>query len=291
MYKISVILPIYNVERYLKECINSIINQTIGFENIQLILVDDCSTDKSYEISQEYAKKYENCILIKTQKGSGSAGKPRNEGIKLARGKYLMFSDPDDFFSLNAFETMYNAIEEKNADFIIANWNYTDEDGTKWEKPVFDTEKFNNFRLSIHDYGDSFYIMNSSMCNKIFKTSFIKENNIMCLEGVPGEDTYFSMSAFLEAKRVFYIKDIIYFYRQRDLGNTKSVSWNCSGKFFKGMNIAYKALYDKFVQKNEIQYYRFVYARNMTYLLYRFIDSTLMTDDERIEILGDMRWF
>lgn len=291
MYKISVIIPVHNVEKYIEECIESIIKQTIGFENIELILVDDCSTDRSFEIAQGYAANYKNCISIKLDKQSGSAGRPRNEGIKLATGKYLMFSDPDDFFDEKAFEIMYQAIEEKDADFIIANWNYTDEDGTKWDKPVFDKERFGNFRLSIHDYGDSFYIMNSSMCNKIFRREFIEKNQIRCLEYVPGEDTYFSMCAFLEAERVFYIKDIIYFYRQRNQGDSNSVSWNCSGEFFRGMNIAYKALYDKFVEKDEIQYYRFVYARNMTYLLYRFIDSTLMTDDERIELLGDMRWF
>ncbi len=291
MYKISVILPIYNVEKYLEECIESVIHQTIGFENIQLIMVDDCSTDNSFEIAQRYSQKYSNCISIKLDERSGSAGRPRNVGIKNAKGKYLMFSDPDDFFDLSAFEKMYNAIEEKKADFIIANWNYTDEDGTKWEKPVFSTERFHDFKLDIHDYGDSFYIMNSSMCNKIFNRSFIKKNKIRCLEGVPGEDTYFSMCAFLEASNVYYIEDIIYYYRQRNHTDSLSISWNCSGNFFKGMNIAYKALYEKFVEKNEIQYYRFVYARNMTYLLYRFIDSTLMTDDEKIEILGDMRWF
>ncbi len=291
MYKISVILPVYNVEKYLRECVESVINQTIGFENIQLIIVDDCSVDNSYQIAQEYSKKYSNCMSIKLDKRSGAAGKPRNVGIEHATGKYLMFSDPDDFFALNAFEKMYNEIEAKNADFIIANWNYTDEDGTIWEKPVFSKEKYHNFKLSIHDYGDSFYIMNSSMCNKIFNRKFIENNNIRCLEYVPGEDTYFSMCAFLESKNVYYIEDIIYYYRQRNKTDSLSVSWNCSGDFFKGMNIAYKALYEKFVEKDEIQYYRFVYARNMTYLLYRFVDSTLMTDDERVEILGDMRWF
>lgn len=291
MYKISVILPAYNVDRYIRECIESVVNQTIGFENIQLIIVDDCSTDKTYEIAQEYESKYENCRVIHLDSNSGSAGKPRNEGIKIATGKYLMFADPDDFFELTAFETMYNAIEDKKADFIISNWNYTDIDGTKWEKPVFDAERFHNFKLSIHDYGDSFYIMNSSMCNKIFDREFIEKNQIRCLEYVPGEDTYFSMCAFLEAKNVYYIEDIIYYYRQRDKSDSLSISWNCSADFFKKMNISYRALYEKFVEKGQIQYYRFVYARNMTYLLYRFVDSTLMTDDERVEILGDMRWF
>lgn len=291
MYKISVILPVYNVEKYLRKCVESIINQTIGFENIQLIMVDDCSEDKSYQISKEYSEKYPNCISIKLDKKSGSAGRPRNIGIDHATGKYLMFSDPDDFFDLSAFEKMYNEIYSKKADFIIANWNYTDEDGSKWEKPVFNKNNYHNFKLSIHDYKDSFYIMNSSMCNKIFDRMFIEKHKIRCLEYVPGEDTYFSMCAFLESKNVYYIDDIIYYYRQRNKTDPFSVSWDCSLKFFKGMNIAYKELYRKFIEKGEIQYYRFVYARNMTYILYRFIDSTLLTDQERIEILKDMRWF
>ena len=280
MYKISVIIPIYNDEKYLANCIDHVINQTIGFENIQLILIDDNSKDKSYEIAKSYKDKYDNILLEKLTTNSGSGGKPRNVGINLAEGKYLMFSDADDFFDKKAFEVMYNAIEEKNADFIISNWQYASEDGTPWENPVFDTERFSNFKLDINDYDNSFYVMNSSMCNKIFNREFIEENKIRCLEDVPGEDTYFSMSAFLSAKIVYYIKDIIYYYRQRNTSyKTASVSWNCSMEFFKGMNIAYKKTYEKFVEKNQVQFYRFLYARNMTYLLYRFIDSGKLNNE------------
>ena len=145
---------------------------------------------------------------------------------------------------------------------------------------------------TVNDYDNSFYVMNSSMCNKIFNREFIEENKIRCLEDVPGEDTYFSMSAFLSAKNVYYIKDIIYYYRQRNTSyKTASVSWNCSMEFFKGMNIAYKKTYEKFVEKNQVQFYRFLYARNMTYLLYRFIDSGKLNNEEKIELLGEMRWF
>lgn len=291
MYKISVIIPSYNVEKYITECIESIVNQTIGFENIQLIIVDDFSTDKTFEIAKGYEEKYGNCIVKRLSARSGSAGKPRNEGIKLAKGKYLMFADSDDMFELNAFEKMYNEIETKNADFIIANWQWMEENGEKWNKPAFDLERFENFKLSIYDYDKSFWVMNSSMSNKIFRREFIDDKNIKCLEYIPGEDTYFSMWAFLEAKNVYYIKDIIYYYRQRSGEEQASSSWDCSAEFFKKMIIAYRALYEKFIEKNQLEYYRFVYARNMTYLLYRFIDSTKMTDDERIEILADMRWF
>jgi glycosyltransferase involved in cell wall biosynthesis len=288
--KISVILPICDVELYLEECINSIINQTIGFENIELIMIDDGSIDNSYEIMKKYDDMYDNVKIHHFDERSGSAGKPRNKGIEMATGKYLMFSDPDDFFSLDAFEIMYEEIESKKADFVIANFSNTDEYGIPWEKPIFDLDRFKNFKLSINDYKDSFYVMNSSMCNKIFNRKFINKNDIKCLEGIPGEDTYFSMSAFLNSKKVYYIPNIIYYYRQRSSGET-SVSWNCSFKFFDGMNKAYKALYDKFVEKNEINFYKFIYARNMTYLLYRFIDSNQLKYDERLDIIASTRWF
>ena len=292
MFKISVIVPTYNDEEYLRECIEHIIKQDMGFENIQLIIIDDQSKDNSYKIAMEYAEKYPNNIIVrKTDKNSNSGGRPRNIGIKYAKGKYLMFSDADDYFGYDAFRIMYNKIEKENADIIIANWNYMSEDGTPWEKPVFDTKRFQYFKLSLNDY-NSFWVMNSSMCNKIFNTEFIKRNNIKCLEGLPGEDTYFSMNSFLCADKIYYTPDIIYYYRQRNSQNkAASTSWNCSKEFFIGMNKAYKKTYKLFVNKNQLEFYRFLYARNMTYLIYRFIDSTKLSDEDRKELMGKMKWF
>lgn len=293
MFKISVIVPIHNDAKYLKQCIDSIINQTFGFENIQLIMVDDCSEDSSYKIAQSYQAKHpDNVIAIQLPENSGTGGIPRNRGIELATGKYLMFSDADDFFEKDAFEIMYNAIVEKKADFITTNWIYADHDGNRWEKPVFDLDRFDNFKLDINDYDKTFYVMNSSMCNKIFNREFVNKYDIRCLENIPGEDTYFSMKAFLNAKKVYYIKDITYCYRQRNSSyKTASVSWNCSKKFFLGMSEAYKRVYEEFVAHNQIEFYRFLYARNMTYLLYRFIDSTKLNDEDKFEILQSLRWF
>lgn len=288
---ISVIIPFYNVEKYIENCLENIINQTFNFNDVEIILVNDCSTDNSLEIVNQYKDRYpENIIVQTTNDNSGSGGKPRNIGIEKASGKYLMFSDADDFFDINAFKVMYNKIEQTNADFIISNWIYTDEKGTNWKKPLFDQKRFIEFKLDIKDYDKSFYVMNSSMCNKIFNREFIINNKIKCLENMPGEDTYFTMTAFLESKNVHYIKDVTYYYRQRNR-NKSSSSWDCTKKFFLGMNTAYKELYKEFSAKNEIQFYRFLYARNLTYLLYRFIDSNLINHKDRIEILEELHWF
>ena len=93
-------------------------------------------------------------------------------------------------------------------------------------------------------------------------------------------------------KKIYYIPDIIYYYRQRNTKNkSASTSWDCSKEFFIGMNIAYKKTYALFVQKGQLQFYRYLYARNMTYLLYRFIDSTQLSDEDRIELMGKIKWF
>lgn len=287
MKKISVIVPVCDVEEYLDACVESIINQTIGFNNIELIMVDDGSIDNSYSIMKKYEEKYENVKTYHFDERSGSAGRPRNKGISMAQGKYLMFCDPDDFFATAALLNMYNEIEDKKADFVIGNWSNADIDGTPWNEPKFDIKRFTPFKLSIDDYKDTLYIMDSSMCNKIFNREFIQENKIKCLEGVAGEDTYFSMSAFLKSSNVYYIPVVMYHYRQRHT----SVSHAGTAQYFNGMNVAYKALYEVFKKAGQLDFYKFIYIRNMTYLLYRFIDSNKLDYNEKLDILANTRWF
>lgn len=292
MYDISVIVPMYNTGELLRNLLDSLIKQTMDFKRIQIIMVDDLSTDNTRDIMDEYCAKYDNMIGIKLTKNNKVAGKARNEGMKLATGKYLMFADSDDFYPDYAFQTLFNAIEEKNADFITGNYINADFDGKLWEKPIFDKEKYPSFKLSIHDYDKSFFILNSSACNKIFRKQFVDENNIQFLENVPAEDAYFTTSCFMKSDKVYYINDVIYCYRQRNqVRGVKSVSFNCSRDYFDRINQAYRKIYENFKSHGFISFYRYTYAKNMSYMLYKFIDSTVITDSERIEILKDMKWF
>ena len=110
-YKISVIMPIYNVEKYLEEAIKSVINQSIGFEdNIQLILVNDGSTDKSEDICIKYQKEYSDNIIYIKQENCG-ASSARNAGIEYIQGKYVNFLDPDDKWNYDAFDIAYDFFE------------------------------------------------------------------------------------------------------------------------------------------------------------------------------------
>ena len=291
-YKITLTIPVYNAGKYLRQLLDSILKQTIDINDVEIIMVDDLSTDNSRDIMDEYAEKYENFISVKLPKNNKIAGTARNKGMELAHGKYLMFADADDFLPQNAMKDMYDAIESKNADFISANYINADEDGTLWEKPIFNLEKYKDFKMSIKDYDKSFFVLNGSACNKIYKREFIQKHNIKFLEGVPAEDAYFNTYAFMEAENVYYISNIVYCYRQRNQNNgNNSVSFYCSADYFKKINKAYKAIYKNFKAHKQIGFYRYMYAKNMSYLLYKFIDSKLISDDEKVQILQDMHWF
>ena len=120
-FKFSIVVPIYNVEKYLEETIESVINQTIGFkDNIQLILVNDGSTDNSEEICLKYKEKYpDNIVYVKQENGGVSSA--RNKGIEYIEGKYVNFLDGDDKWSLDALEIIYDFFETnyEKIDFVV----------------------------------------------------------------------------------------------------------------------------------------------------------------------------
>lgn len=283
--KISIIVPMYNVEAYLEDCVNSLINQT--YKNLEIILVDDGSPDNCGKMADEFAKKDDRIKVI--HKVNGGLSDARNVGMDAATGDYLMFADSDDFLILNACEVLVKKIEKEDADYVIGNYTNCYEDGTLWQNPVFNKEKYKEFKLDIKDYIDSFFIMNSGVWNKIFKHEFIKKLNLKFVIGLPAEDAIFTTYCFIKSSKVFYIPDMVYVYRQRGAGT--SISMSCTTKYFSGISKAYRIIYENFRDNNEIGFYRFFYAKSMTYMLYKFIDSQLLTEEEKIDVLSDMRWF
>lgn len=284
MEKVTVIIPIYNVEKYLGEAIESVINQT--YKNLEIILVDDGSTDNSGVICDKY-EKIDNRIKV-IHKKNGGLSDARNAGLDNTTGKYVMFLDSDDFLELNAVENMYNEMIDKNADYVIGNYINTTEEGEKWEKPVFDLEKYKPFKLSINDHMNSFFIMNSSVCNKIFKKEFIDKLNLRFTVGLPAEDAIFTTYCFIKSERVYYTPCLVFNYRQRKGG---SISSSCSKEYFDGINKAYRIIYENFRDSNNLGYYRYFYSKSMNYIIYKFIDSTLLNYEERKNTLIEMKWF
>ena len=180
MIKVSVIIPVYNVESYLSECLDSIINQTL--KDIEIICIDDCSTDNSYNILLEYANKDSRIKIIKNIENNG-VGFARNVGQFSAIGDYIYFIDPDDYISLNFLEELYNTAVKYNSDIVNTNniynnendiisrfWGSSDSINVKNDYEV--TINFNN----IHPSDNNLRIY-YTLWTKLFKRSFILENN------------------------------------------------------------------------------------------------------------------
>ena len=171
MGKVSIIVPIYNVEKYLSKCIESILSQT--YKNIEIILVDDGSPDNSPQICDEYAKKDDRIIVI--HKANGGVSSARNAGLDIATGKYIGFVDPDDYI-MNDIGEIINILGKSNYDIAISGYNRVDEDGNilkevKWKQCII-----NEYEIikNIFDYRKGLGIR-PSVWNKIFTKKSIGE--------------------------------------------------------------------------------------------------------------------
>ena len=290
MYKISIIVPAHNEEKYIEQCLQSIINQTMDFKNFEVIMIDDASTDNTYEIMKKYDDYYHNFISIKRNIASGSAGRPRNDAIKIASGKYLMFIDADDTYEQDACECMYNMIEETGADFITANAIDMTEDGEKTNL-FMSIDAYDNQEIKIENLKRNVLPMSCSACFKIFNTKFVKDNNLKFLEGVPAEDSYFSYTSLMKSQKAYYLNKVIYNYRKRYSENNLSVSTNFSQRYFENINYSYRKIYDEFNNNGCIQYYNAYYLNGLFYVLFNFITSNKLDLDQRENILNLMQWF
>lgn len=290
MYKVSIVVPVHNGEQYLEETIKSILNQTMKQEEIQVIFVDDASTDLTSKIIKKYTEKHNNFLYFKLNNKSGSAGKPRNEGTKMATGKYIMYIDADDLLKENACQTLYKIATSKDADCVIANYINIDENGNVWDAPEFDTQKYGLFKIDMQDYKKSFFVLESAVWNKMYNLEFIKKNNLQFLEGMPAEDAYFCVNSFLESSNIYYTNEIVYYYRIRNSKHL-SISNNCTKDYFDKYNKGYKAIYNKVLEYNNREFASFFFTKAILYIIYKFIDSKKLSLDEKIEVLKMMRWF
>ncbi len=286
MDKISVIVPIYNADKYLSRCIDSILMQS--YKNIEIILVNDGSTDKCKDICEEYINKDDRIVFI--DKENSGVSDARNKGIEIATGKYVMFVDADDILTKNACEILYNEIENKNADYITSNYINMTQDGILYDKPILDINKYTNCKLTFENKYVSSILMTCIVANKIFRLSFLNENNIRFEKGMIAEDSIFSNLCFIKSKNVYYINDVIYCYRQRNV-DKKSISTDCSLNYFNNISKSYKLIYENFRINNRLDYYKLFYAKTLTYIMYKFIDATNLIYEEKKEVLNELGWF
>jgi len=227
MYKISILLPVYNVGEYLDSCLSSLKNQTIGFENLEIIFVDDCSTDNSYKIIKSYSEQYENVKAYQTPTNSGGGGQPRNIALDNATAPYIMYLDPDDTYFENACEILYiNAI---NTDADMVSGNYVEYKNHQKIKPMDYKKSFglkgNYLEIKNIKEFPRLLAMSPALWVKIYKRSFLVNNNFQFIEYSVAEDLLFVVQCLLKANGIVYIDYPIVKYRIRENENkSKSVT-------------------------------------------------------------------
>lgn len=223
MVHVSVVIPIYNVESYLTECLNSIVNQTL--RNIEIICINDGSTDNSLDIIEEFAKK-DRRIKVITQENAGHAV-ATNRGIDMARGKYLFLMDSDDTLDLEALEKSFNAAEENNVDFVLFKAiNYDDSTGEYYESEFYSMDMLANHVgdniFNFDDVGELAFNMAVTPWTKLYNKKFIRRFGLHFPEGLIFEDNIFFWECLLSAKRIYFLKEFLFTRRWHDASSTKA---------------------------------------------------------------------
>lgn len=306
--RISVILPVYKVEKYINKCLDTLINQTL--KEIEIILIDDCGGDNSIKIAEDYAKKDDRIIIIYNERNIGT-GFSRNAGIKIAKGEYIGFVDPDDWIDLDYYEKLYQKANEDNSDIVkticmkihvdknnkkeIRNQlNKRIEKGLKEKKPIFSLFTYEHWTA-------------------IYKKSIIIENNVGYPNIRNGQDCVFLLYVTYYAKTISLINSVYYYYRwhsssvsqKKDVkilqSRVKEVTLmfdfiNSNANFTEeDYQISFKMLFSKlfrddiafiFEKNNSLEYYRSEYLKEIFHLLanFKYLDEKKI--QSVIKILG-----
>lgn len=269
MCKISVIIPAYNVEKYIDECIDSLINQT--FKDFEIIVVDDGSTDSTGYILNRYSKILNNFRVI-NQKNSGSPGGPRNRGIELSNGEYIFMLDPDDVLPYTALEKLYSCAEKEKADMVCGNYLRFNSKKAWTLKHISETifmeEKITNLR----EFPE--VMINGITCNKLYRLDFINRYNIRYNEKLKnGEDRIFMLKAYLHADKIQIIPNIVYKYRDRENEGNLSTTQQFNLKVFEESLDSIIENYNYLIQtKNELYVAELFRKERTQHDFFRFIN-------------------
>ena len=251
MTKLSVIVPVYNVEKYIKKCLDTLTNQTL--KDIEILVINDGSPDNSQKIIDKYVKKHKN---IKSYiKENGGLSDARNYGIEKAKGEYIAFVDSDDYISENMYEVMYNKAKEKDYDMVVCNLNYVYDDKI--------VKAYSNIKEDTTDIKRTMLNIYPSAWNKIFKRDLF-DSGIKFKKNVWFEDVEFIYRLLPSVKSIGVVDNHFYQYVQREGSITNTINeklyhyidnWNGIIKYYKDNNI-----YNTYKKELEYSYVRYIYA-------------------------------
>ena len=257
MKMVSVIVPVYNVEKYIEKCLKSLINQTI--EELQIIIVNDGSTDSSKEKIQKYIKKYKQengkKEIIYLEKQNGGLSDARNYGMKYATSKYIAFLDSDDYIENDTYQKMYKKIEEEKGDMVECDfiWEYPN-------KNKIDTGVIYKLDTIIKD-------IRVVAWNKLIKKEIIDKNKIEFPKGYRYEDVLFTYKLIPYLNKISFIKEPLIHYVQREnsISNNQTIKTkdiiyvlDRTLKYYKE-----KGIYEKYKEQLEYIYVRYMFCSSL----------------------------
>lgn len=265
--KVSVIIPVYGVEKYIRECVESVINQTL--KDIEIIVVNDGTKDNSIKIVEEYLQDKRIKIINKENGGLSSA---RNVGIKIAVGKYIYNLDADDFISLDILEKLYIKAEKESLDVVIFDINFYSDKLKKNIGVWKDTNLKENKVYLGEEYLKEYFLGNGcpAIWNKLWRRNLYIKNKIFHPENISyGEDGSTMTRLMLETKRIGKLNETGYYYRQRETSMTKKtgikmtdylISYNITIEYLKERNKL-----QKFQKYLDTYKYKYIYIMLFNY--------------------------
>ena len=221
--KISVIFPVYNVEKYVEEALDSIVNQTI-FDDIEVVIVDDGSQDNSRFIITKYELDHENIKIVRKENGGLSSA--RNYGMDNSNGEYVHFFDSDDYLLPYACEKLYNLAIKNNLEVATSNFlRFNDEKTWNHHTPQFVLKDIEGEceLTNMQEYTNLTWDMYCT--DKLYKSEFLKKNNIRFFEGITFEDNLFSIEVLSKAKKVGLLDDYTFCWRTRESNDSITQSF------------------------------------------------------------------
>ena len=234
MIKVSVILPVYNIENYVSKCLDSVINQTL--KDIEIICINDCSSDSSKDIVLKYAKKDKRIKLINHEENQG-LGFARNTGIINSQSDYLVFIDPDDYVSYNFVEELYDTSVKYGADMVFTNNMYTVNEKSGKIKPFYHNriniwkkdfknnwkEGISRFNVNTPEKENTPEYPLVAVWNKLYKKAFITNNNLKFQNYIVAEDSEFFYKYLVYNPKMYYNNNAKYYYVQRKSSAVHSI--------------------------------------------------------------------
>lgn len=208
---ISVIVPCYMVEQYIDRCVNSLLNQTIGLDNLELIFVNDASPDNTIEKLFEYEKQYPDSIIVIDSKENMKQGGAKNLGIRYASANYVSFIDSDDWVEPTLFEKLYEKAIQYNCDIVSAAPKRVFAQGV----PMGRTGKQDEHYIIENEYQRKSFLIKGgirSCLSKIYKKDLIVNNNVYFIEHLTYEDNYFGYLLSMYVKNIYFVEEYLYDY-------------------------------------------------------------------------------